>query len=101
MRASQADFWPAEAARCRGVCFFYKKGMLFSTQCPKVSGLSTVTLSSSAVNLKVMSSEKDPAEIRLIRRSSLKREARRFLEKSAPHPPSCESPLKLRRHLVQ
>ncbi len=35
-----------------------------------------------------------------IDRSSLKREARRFLEKSA-HPPSCESPLKLQRPLVQ
>jgi hypothetical protein len=40
--------------------------------------------------LKVLSSD----------RSSLKMEARRFLEKSA-RPPSCESPLKIPRHLVQ
>jgi hypothetical protein len=33
-------------------------------------------------------------------RSSLKCAARRFFEKSA-RPPSCESPLKLQRHLVQ
>jgi hypothetical protein len=47
-------------------------------------------------SLKVLSREMDPAEIR----SSLKSEARRFLEKSA-RSPCCESPLKLQRYLVQ
>jgi hypothetical protein len=36
MRASQADFWPAEAARCRGVCFFYEKGDAFLNTMSKV-----------------------------------------------------------------
>ena len=43
----------------------------------------------------------DPAEIRFIRKAYIKkREARRFLKKSA-RPPSCESPLKLKRQLVR
>jgi hypothetical protein len=42
---------------------------------------------------KVLSSEMDSAENRLIFRNYLKREARRFLEKSA-RLPSCESSLK-------
>jgi hypothetical protein len=41
----------------------------------------------------------DTAEIRFIR-YLLKREAQRFLKKSA-HPPSCENLLKVPRHLVQ
>jgi hypothetical protein len=51
-------------------------------------------------SLKLLSSEMDLAEIRFIRKTLLKREARRFLEKSA-RPPSCESPFKLKRHLIQ
>jgi hypothetical protein len=50
--------------------------------------------------LKVLSSEMDPAEISSFDRYLLKIEARAFFEKSA-HPPSCESPLKIPRHLVQ
>jgi hypothetical protein len=50
--------------------------------------------------LKVLSSEMDLAESRIIARSSLKSESRRFPEKSV-RPPSCECPLKIPRHLIQ
>jgi hypothetical protein len=43
----------------------------------------------------------DPAEIRFIRKAFIKRKARKFLEKKSAHPPLCESPLKIMRHLVQ
>jgi hypothetical protein len=49
------------------------------------------------IYLKVLHSEMDPAEIRFVWWSSLKSEARRFLEKSDISP-SCESPWKLWRH---
>jgi hypothetical protein len=42
----------------------------------------------------------DSTEIRFIERPLLRRESRKFLEKSAC-PLSCESPLKIPRHLVQ
>jgi hypothetical protein len=45
-------------------------------------------------NLKVLSSEMDPAELGSFDRYLLKRVAWGFLEKSA-RPPSCESPLVL------
>jgi hypothetical protein len=48
----------------------------------------------------VLSSEMDLAEIKFIDKSSLKREAQIFSEKSVS-PPSCESPFKIQRHLVQ
>jgi hypothetical protein len=50
--------------------------------------------------LKVLSSEMDPAEIRVFRKVFIKREARRFSEKSA-RTPSCECPLKIPRSHVQ
>ncbi len=50
--------------------------------------------------LKVLSSDTDLPKLCSFDRSLLKEEARRFLEKSA-RPPSCESPLKIPRHLIQ
>jgi hypothetical protein len=42
----------------------------------------------------------DPAEIRLIREMSLKGYLQWFFENSV-HPPSCEGPLKILRHLIR
>jgi hypothetical protein len=51
-------------------------------------------------SLKVLSSEMDLAKSRLIQKALIKR---RGVEISANfvRPPSCETPLKIRRHLVQ
>ncbi len=48
----------------------------------------------------VLSSEMDPAEIRLIRKPFLKERSAEVFSKIRC-PPSCESPFKLQRHLVQ
>ncbi len=74
------------ANKCQALGFMLQSNKLFS----KIEKF----------DLKVLSSEMDLAESMFIRKVFIKREARRFLEKSA-RPPSCESLWKPQRHPVQ
>ncbi len=59
------------------------------------SGISIIRLA-----LKVLSSEVDPAEIRFIQKAFMEERSTKLLEKSG-RPPSCESPWKIPRQLIQ